>query len=173
MGENEEILQLQEEYIAGNKNILSSIYELLQVMAYKVINTISNSDPRVKELKAEDRRRKAHDAATYIVEQYIARPQFRMERPYKYVKLRVLHELYYHRKCDSMLEYSDEIPERASGKKYSYIVENELTQASATYETLQEVMSIFPKIRKDKLRACINKGETYKRHKITVIELEG
>lgn len=41
-----------------------------------------------------------------------------------------------------------------------------------TYNSLQELRAAFPKLRLDKLRLCIDQGETYKNYKITLLEIE-
>lgn len=116
--ENERLFNLQKRYKETGPAALGEMYEKLREVAYKLINKISNTDPKVKALPAEIREQKAHDAATYLIEQYIKRPNFVItDNITEYLKKRVLHELYYTRNCDRIVTFTDKLPDVATEKK--------------------------------------------------------
>ena len=111
--DGQRLFNLQYDYKNGRTAALGEMYGLLRVIAYKTINKISNGDEHVKSLSASERESKAHDAATYIIEQYIKRPTFCINKSMTgYLHSRIMRELYGGRKCDKMLVFTDELPER-------------------------------------------------------------
>lgn len=108
--DNQKVRELQKEYSQGNDKALAEMYEILRKVALKTINTIAQKDNHVKKLSYAEKEQKAHDSTTYIIEQYIRRPDFFIKKSaVSYVYLRVKKELYYVRKCDKMLEFTDEL----------------------------------------------------------------
>lgn len=59
-------------------------------------------------ISAEDVEIKSLGAVAYIMIQFEKRPDFRLKIPSQYIRLRVLHELYYHKKIDEFISYTDE-----------------------------------------------------------------
>lgn len=59
-------------------------------------------------ISAEDVEIKSLGAVAYIMIQFTKRPDFRLKVPSQYIRLRVLHELYYHRKMDKLISYTGE-----------------------------------------------------------------
>lgn len=56
----------------------------------------------------EDKRIKAHDAATYLPAQYMKRPDFAIRKNVPgYLYLRVRRELFHRRKCDTIVDFVD------------------------------------------------------------------
>lgn len=106
--DNQRLLNIQFKYKVIGKAYLSEMYELLYKVAYKEINALSRIHKNVKEIPAEERREKAHNAAVYIIEQYLKRPDFAITTSMTgYLFKRVQHELFYHRKCDDLVLYMD------------------------------------------------------------------
>ena len=119
------------------------MYEKLVTVAYKIINNRSNSNAKIKALSADERQQKAHDAATYIIEQYIKRPAFVItDSVTGYLYTRVNWELYgkdHQNKRDQMVVYTDKLPERNGARiKYKYLVKHVTTRKKATYEGVAE-----------------------------------
>lgn len=175
MSDDAELRALERLYRSGNTAALNAMYSLLCTVAYKQINAISNGNAHIKQLAAEDRQAKAHDAATYIIEQYIKRPDFAIRTSATgYLYKRVQWELFHVRKCDKIVTYCD--PPKtaaANNQQRRYVVTDNNTGDSVTYTTLDELRDRFPKLRVDKLRQCITAGEAYKHYQITFIEIEG
>lgn len=105
--DNQKLINWQKEYRDGDDKALDLIFELSKQIAWKYINKISKKNLKVKRLSASERENKATDAATYIVVQLIKRPDFAMTTPSAYVWLRVMHELFYHRKVDKIVDFVD------------------------------------------------------------------
>lgn len=73
---NQQLLNLQKRLKSGDAQAMVEMYETLVTVAYKTINSLSRSNAKIKALSATERQQKAHDAATYIIEQYLKRPEF-------------------------------------------------------------------------------------------------
>lgn len=84
------------------------MYSVLYGVAVRMINKQCGKNRHLQRLSKSERREKAHNAASYIVEQYITRPDFLIERSATaYVHLRVMHELFYRRKVDGIVDFVD------------------------------------------------------------------
>lgn len=107
--DNQKLMSWQYEYKTnGSQEALGEIYKLCRTIAAKFINTIAKKNRKVKELSAFDKEAKATDAATYIVQQMITRPDFAITKSWTgYLYLRVEFELYYRRKVDKMVDFVD------------------------------------------------------------------
>lgn len=175
MTDDARMRELEADYRAGRAAALNDMYTLLTTVAYKQINAISNGNVHIKQLAAEERQQKAHDAATYIIEQYIKRPDFCIKKSATgYLYKRVQWELFHVRKCDKLLKFGDP-PKTAAANNLQrrYVVTDKQTGESVTYLALDQLRDRFPKLRIDKLRACIGTGEAYKGYQIQLIEIEG
>lgn len=171
--DDQRLFNFQKKYKDGDAAALLEMYELLKRIAYKTINSLSMSNKYIGRLTAEERRQKAHDAATYIIEQYLKRPDFTIKDSITgYLFSRTRKELFYTRKCDTMLVYMDIPNKGAIYTQYKFVVTDVKTHAAITYENLQALRGEFPKLRLDKLRQCINAGEMYKHYQITLLEIE-
>lgn len=159
-----DLQQIQMRIIAHDPQALNDMYNALQQVALKTINTIAKGCKKVKEMEIETRRVKAHDAATYIIEQYIKRPLFKIDKSINgYLYKRVEHELFYVRNCDKLPVYVDEIDiYEDERKEYKFICTNIYTGEYITFETLAELRIKFDKLRISKLRELIRTGQNYK-----------
>ena len=166
---------LQRDFRSGRTEALGELYGLLQETAHKTINKICQSDPRVRELTQDERKQKAHDAATYLIEQFLKRPDFEITKSYTgYLYLRVLKELYGRRNCDKMLTQAN--VQKMSAKKehqYRYIVTDINTGDTVTYSSAGELYlnPVFKGLRKKRLVECIRNGTKWKNYKFELLEL--
>ena len=67
--DNQRLLNLQFKYKVNGGKYLGEMYKLLYEIAYKNINKLSEQSQKIKNMDAAERMEKAHNAATYIVEQ--------------------------------------------------------------------------------------------------------
>lgn len=107
--DNQKLMSLQYEYRnEGRKEALDEIYTLCKTIAAKYINTIARKNKRVKNLSQFDKECKAANAATYMIEQMLLRPDFLINKSFTgYLYLRVEFELFYHRKVDKIVDFVD------------------------------------------------------------------
>ena len=106
--DNEKLLEWQWQYKHGDQQALIKIYDLSITICRKFINHIGQYNPHIKELSLPNIKQKAEDAATYLIERYIQKPNFVITKNYPgYLYLRVLHELYYLRKADKIQTFID------------------------------------------------------------------
>ncbi len=106
--DNEYLLECQWQYRHGDDTALVKMYKRARTLGLKFINAIGQSNRHVKALPYESKKIKAEDAATYMIEQYIKRPNFAIERNWPgYLFLRVAHEVYYRRKVDKVVDFVD------------------------------------------------------------------
>lgn len=173
--DGQRLFNLQYDFNNGRTAALGEMYDLLRVIAYKTINKISNSDEHIKSLTASERECKAHDAATYIIEQYIKRPTFCITKSMTgYLHGRIMRELYGGRKCDKMLVFTDELPEcKAERHEYKCVVTDRKTGTRTTYESLGALLMepTFRTLRKKRLVECIRNGTTWKSYRFELLEI--
>ena len=62
--DDQELFNLQSRLKNGDAQAMAEMYEKLVTVAYKIINNRSNSNAKIKALSADERKQKAHDAAT-------------------------------------------------------------------------------------------------------------
>ncbi len=107
--DNERLLNYQWAYKEnGDKNALNSMYELGYRIALKFINAKAKKNKHIAALCINDREEKAHNAITYIIEQYIKRADFAITDSFTaYLYLRIQHELFYQRKVDKIVSFVD------------------------------------------------------------------
>ena len=106
--DNETLLNFQYEYRHGDQKALGRMYRLCVQIAMRYISEISKKNRKLRKLSAFDKESKAHDAASYIIEQLIKRPTFVISRSVTaYLWLRVEQELFYHRKVDKIVDFVD------------------------------------------------------------------
>lgn len=106
--DNEYLLECQWQFKHGDRQTLVKMYKRSRTICLKFINAIGQKNKHVKALSWEAKKIKAEDAATYVIEQYIKRPDFAIVKNYPgYLFLRVAHEIYYMRKVDHIVDFVD------------------------------------------------------------------
>ncbi len=106
--DNEYLLECQWEYRHGDQTALVRMYKRAKTISHKFINAIGRQNRHVMSLPYDTKKIKAEDAATYMIEQYIKRPDFAITKNFPgYLFLRVAHELYYMRKVDKVVDFVD------------------------------------------------------------------
>ena len=175
--DNQRLLNLQLKYKLNGGKYLGEMYKLLYEIAYKNINKLSEQSQKIKNMDAAERMEKAHNAATYIVEQYLKRPDFAIKKSMTgYLYKRVQFELYGKntRYCDKMLIFYGGVPaSKEAKKKYYYIVEDNNTGKSETFESYEE-MHLDPRfktLRKKRLVEGIRYGKTWKNYNFDILEV--
>lgn len=106
--DNEYLLECQWQYRHGDQEALDRMYKRAKTLGLKFINAIGQSNSHVAALAYEAKKIKAEDAATYMIEQYIKRPNFEINKNFPgYLFLRIAHELYYRREVDKIVDFVD------------------------------------------------------------------
>lgn len=106
--DNEKLLNLQFDYRHGDKEALGKIYKHSVEVCLKFINAVGKKNAHVRELSDCEKESKAADAASYLVEQFLTRPDFAINKNIPgYLYLRVEHELFYKRKVDGIVDFVD------------------------------------------------------------------
>lgn len=177
MNDNQRLLNLQLKYKVNGGKYLGEMYKLLYEIAYKNINKLSKQSQKIKNMDAAERMEKAHNAATYIVEQYLKRPDFVIKNSMTgYLFKRVQFELYGKntRHCDKMLIFYGDVPaSKEAKKKYYYIVKDNNTGKSETFESFEE-MHLDPRfktLRKKRFVEGIRFGKTWKNYSFDILEV--
>ena len=175
--DNQRLLNLQLKYKLNGGAYLGDMYKLLFEIAYKNINKLSEQSQKIKNMDAAERMEKAHNAASYIVEQYLKRPGFAIQNSMTgYLFKRVQFELYGKntRHCDKMLIFYGDVPaSKEAKKKYYYIVKDNNTGKSETFESYEE-MHLDPRfktLRKKRLVEGIRYGKTWKNYNFDILEV--
>ena len=175
--DNQRLLNLQLKYKLNGGAYLGDMYKLLFEIAYKNINKLSEQSQKIKNMDAAERMEKAHNAASYIVEQYLKRPDFVIKNSMTgYLFKRVQFELYGKntRHCDQMLIFYGDVPaSKEAKKKYYYIVKDKNTGKSETFESYEE-MHLDPRfktLRKKRLVEGIRYGKTWKNYSFDILEV--
>ena len=175
--DNQRLLNLQLKYKLNGGAYLGDMYKLLFEIAYKNINKLSKQSQKIKNMDAAERMEKAHNAATYIVEQYLKRPDFAIKNSMTgYLYKRVQYELYGKNKrhCDKMLIFYEDVPaSKEAKKKYYYIVKDNDTGKSETFENYEE-MHLDPRfktLRKKRFVDGIRYGKTWKNYSFDILEV--
>ena len=175
--DDQQLFILQSRLKNGDAQAMAEMYENLVTIAYKTINDQSNINAKIKALSADERKQKAHDAATYIIEQYLKRPDFVIKNSMTgYLFKRVQFELYGKntRHCDKMLIFYGDVPaSKEAKKKYYYIVKDNNTGKSETFESYEE-MHLDPRfktLRKKRLVEGIRYGKTWKNYSFDILEV--
>lgn len=107
--DNEKLLNYQYAYREqDDARALNQMYKLGYRIALKFINAKAKKNKHIAALCMDDREEKAHNAITYIIEQYIKRADFAITNSFTaYLYLRIQHELFYHRKVDKIVIFVD------------------------------------------------------------------
>lgn len=106
--DNERLLELQYQFKHGDPDALQKIYKLSYQICMKFINSEAKRNKHIRRLDYYDKLEKAHNAATYILEQYVKRETFSIKKNYPgYLYLRIQHELYYRREVDKIVDFID------------------------------------------------------------------
>ena len=106
--DNQRLLNYQKEYRDGDESALVRMYELSKTICWKYINKIGQKNRKVRHLSRSDKEGKAENAATYIIEQLMTRPYFAIASSFTgYLWLRVMHELFYYREVDKIVDFVD------------------------------------------------------------------
>lgn len=178
--DDQQLFNFQFEFKKGNAQALAGMYKKLYEVAYKKINNRSRTNERIAALSATEREQKAHDAATYIIEQFLKRPEFAItDSVTGYLETRVNWELYgkdHQYKRDQMVVYTDKLPERNGAKiKYKYLVKDINTGIDTTYESVAELYlnPEFKTLRKKRLVESIRSGRKWKNYKFIILEVLG
>ena len=175
--DNQRLLNLQLKYKVNGGKYLGEMYKLLYEIAYKNINKLSEQSQKIKNMDAAERMEKAHNAATYIVEQYLKRPDFVIKNSITgYLFKRVQFELYGKntRHCDKMLIFYGDVPaSKEAKKKYYYIVKDNDTGKSETFESYEEMQldPRFKTLRKKRFVDGIRYGKTWKNYSFDILEV--
>ena len=176
--DDQQLFILQSRLKNGDAQAMAEMYEKLVTIAYKTINNQSNSNTKIKALSADERKQKAHDAATYIIEQYLKRPAFEITNSITgYLYTRIKWELYgkdHQYKRDQMVVYTDKLPERNSARiTYKYLVKDVITGKEATYESVDELYlnPAFKGLRKKRLVESIRTGRKWKNYIFDLLEV--
>ena len=177
MNDNQRLLNLQLKYKVNGDKYLGEMYKLLYEIAYKNINKLSKQSQKIKNMDAAERMEKAHNAASYIVEQYLKRPDFVIKNSMTgYLFKRVQFELYGKntRHCDKMLIFYGDVPaSKEAKKKFYYIVKDNDTGKSETFESYEE-MHLDPRfktLRKKRYVEGIRYGKTWKNYSFDILEV--
>lgn len=175
--DNQRLLNLQLKYKVNGGAYLGEMYKLLYEIAYKNINKLSEQSQKIKNMDAAERMEKAHNAATYIVEQYLKRPDFAIKNSMTgYLFKRVQFELYGKntRHCDKMLIFYGDVPaSKEAKKKYYYIVKDKNTGKSEAFESYEE-MHLDPRfktLRKKRFVEGVRYGKTWKNYSFDILEV--
>lgn len=175
--DNQRLLNLQLKYKVNGGKYLGEMYKLLYEIAYKTINKLSEKSQKIKNMDAAERMEKAHNAATYVVEQYLKRPDFAIKNSMTgYLYKRVQFELYGKntRHCDKMLIFYGDVPaSKEAKKKYYYIVKDNNTGKSEAFESFEE-MHLDPRfktLRKKRFVDGIRYGKIWKNYIFDILEV--
>lgn len=175
VNDGQRLANLQHEYKNGNAAALGKMYDLLVTIAYKTINKLCESNELLKQLSAAERKQKAHDAATYIIEQYLKKPAFVIIDSFTgYLFRRIQKELFYVRKSEKLLVFTDTLPDVKQEKKsFEYIVTNRRTGSKKVYQRAEQILlsPTFRRMRKKQLAECIRTGTSYKNYTFELLEV--
>lgn len=107
--DNERLLEYQYQYkVNGKRQALADMYRLGVEVCKKMISQKAMSNKHVKKLNADEREEKAIDATNYIIMRLINRPGWYIKTSFTaYLYLRLLHELFYRRKVDEIVDFVD------------------------------------------------------------------
>lgn len=103
--DNEKIWKYQRLYKGGDKRAIKDLFNSMRECAKRFI--FYEREKKGFYISREDVNEKAIEAAEYIIEQYIKRPDFELQIPSAYIRLRVLAALYRHKKIEEYISYTD------------------------------------------------------------------
>ena len=106
--DNERLLNYQWGFKQGDKNALNKMYELGFSIAKRYISIHAKKNPHIAKLDPLYRKEKAHNAITYIITRYLQVSDFAIYKSFtSYLYLRIQHELFYKRKVDDIVTFTD------------------------------------------------------------------
>lgn len=107
--DNERLLEFQSRFRHGDDRSLCSMLALSERICRKLIAKEARKNPHVRNLSADERSIKAHDASMYLVERLLSEKDFFVSSSFTgYLYLRVRFELYDMSKADSLVDFVDE-----------------------------------------------------------------
>ena len=184
MTDNDELFEMQAKIKNGDTAQLSAMYTKLYEIAYKTINANSHKNEKIASMTAAERAQKAHDAATYIIEQYLKRPEFRITKSMTgYLFRRINYELYgrFNRNCDKLRIFTDfsknarawECKRKTTRKSFRYIVKDIKTGKTESYSSAGELYlnPKFKGLRKKRLAEAIRTGRKWKKYTFDILEV--
>ena len=178
VSDDQQLFNFQFEFKKGNAQALAGMYIKLFEVAYKIINNRSRTNEHIAALSADERKQKAHDAATYIIEQYLKRPEFLItDSVTGYLYTRINWELYgkdHQNKRDQMVVYTDKLPERNGSRiKYKYLIKDINTGKEIVYESVAELYlnPAFKALKKTRLADSIRTGRRWKNYTFDLLEV--
>lgn len=106
--DNEYLLNYQWDFKQGDATALNNMYKLGLSIAQRYISIHAKKNPHIAKLTPHYRKEKAHNAITYIITRYLQIPNFAIDKSFtSYLYLRVQHELFYKRKVDDIVTFTD------------------------------------------------------------------
>ena len=106
--DNERLLNYQWDFKQGDTTALNKMYRLGLSIAQRCISIHAKKNPHIAKLAPHDRKEKAHNAITYIITRYLKISDFTIYKSFtSYLYLRIQHELFYKRKIDDIVTFTD------------------------------------------------------------------
>jgi len=106
--DNEYLLNYQWDFKQGDKTALNKMYKLGFSIALRYISIHAKKNPHIANLAPYHRKEKAHNAITYIIARYLQISDFAIYKSFtSYLYLRIQHELFYKRKVDDIVTFTD------------------------------------------------------------------
>ena len=106
--DNECLLNYQWDFKQGDKTALNKIYRLGYTIALRYISIHAKKNPHIAKLDKIYKKEKAHNAITYIIARYLQISDFAIYKSFtSYIYLRIQHELFYKRKVDDIVTFTD------------------------------------------------------------------
>jgi len=104
--DNERLFNLQYEYRNnGIKSAIATMYTLLERVSAKIIT----KECKKRKIRGIDRKEKAQDVASYIIEQYLTRKCFVIKSSFvAYCFLQAKHEIFYQKEIDKITDFVGE-----------------------------------------------------------------
>ena len=107
--DNQYLMEQQYQYvIKHDPKALNRMYLRSISVGLRFIGAIGKTNKHIRRMQREDRKIKAMDAASYIPEQFITRPEFFIDKNFPgYLFLRILHECFYQTEAEKIVDYVD------------------------------------------------------------------
>lgn len=106
--DNERLLEFQYRFRHGDDRSLCSMLALSERICRKLIAKEARKNPHVRNLSADERSIKAHDASMYLVERILSKKDFFVSTSFTgYLYLRVKFELYNTSCADRIVDFVD------------------------------------------------------------------
>ena len=106
--DNEHLLNYQWDFKQGDATALNKMYKLGLSIAMRYISIHAKKNSHIAKLAPLHRKEKAHNAITYIISRYLKISDFAIYKSFtSYLYLRIKHELFYKRKVDDIVTFTD------------------------------------------------------------------